>query len=69
MYHIERILDKHGRITVVNYGSMADSSYQDFSISLGSENTLNSSDEDLLKFISYHACLGRSLVSSPVKLV
>ncbi|GLT57904.1 hypothetical protein SLA2020_308410 [Shorea laevis] len=56
MYHLERILQKHGRITVRNYGSMVDSSYQDLVISASSDDVLTCSDENFLKFIMLNAC-------------
>ncbi|GAV69022.1 hypothetical protein CFOL_v3_12523, partial [Cephalotus follicularis] len=59
IYHVERILKKHDRITVKNYGSVVDSSCQDLVVYASSNNTLHSSDEKLLKFIILKACIGR----------
>ncbi|KAM7278650.1 hypothetical protein ACFE04_005784 [Oxalis oulophora] len=56
IYHVERILEKHERVIVTNYGSMTDSSCQDLIVSTSSDNTMSSSDETLLKFIIFNAC-------------
>ncbi|KAJ6404838.1 hypothetical protein OIU84_012918 [Salix udensis] len=58
IYHLERMLKKHHRIVVKNHGSMVDSSYQDLNVSVSSDDDLSSSDDNLLKFIIFHACIG-----------
>lgn len=63
VYHLDRILKNHDRITVKNFGSMYESSYQDLTVSVSSENALNSYDENLLKFIIFHACFSKIWVS------
>ena len=64
IYHLDKLLKKHGRITVKNYGSISDSSSQDLMFSVGSNDFLSSSDENLLKFIILNACIGTFWVSS-----
>uniref|UniRef100_A0A803MKN8 CST complex subunit CTC1 n=1 Tax=Chenopodium quinoa TaxID=63459 RepID=A0A803MKN8_CHEQI len=55
-YHIDRILKKHGRLRVKNYGSIHDASCQDIQLSDGSDCTFGGQDENLLKFIMLNAC-------------
>ncbi|OWM80758.1 hypothetical protein CDL15_Pgr006788 [Punica granatum] len=59
-YYLERILKKHGRITMKNYGSSIESC-QDLSFSVSSENVLSNSDESLLQYVIFNACLGVDL--------
>ncbi|XP_031401543.1 LOW QUALITY PROTEIN: CST complex subunit CTC1 [Punica granatum] len=59
-YSLERILKKHGRITMKNYGSSIESC-QDLSFSVSSENVLSNSDESLLQYVIFNACLGVDL--------
>ncbi|KAI8549836.1 hypothetical protein RHMOL_Rhmol06G0056300 [Rhododendron molle] len=54
--HLDKILQKHGRVIVKNYGSMFDSSAQDLTFSVTSNTIFSSSDEDLLKFLILKAC-------------
>lgn len=62
-YHLGRILKNYKRITVKNHGSFVDSPYQDLVVSVTSSNALSSSDETLVKFIIFNACVGRTWVS------
>lgn len=61
-YYLEKILKKHSKITMNNYGSLSDSC-EDLSFSVGPENVLSNSDENLLKSVVYNACFGRDWVS------
>lgn len=56
-YHLDKLLEKLGNITVKNCGSLFDSSYQDLTVCIGSDNNaLCSADENLLKLIILNAC-------------
>ncbi|KAL5705406.1 hypothetical protein ACHQM5_023712 [Ranunculus cassubicifolius] len=58
-YHLQKILKHHHRITIKNYGSTFDSSHQDLTFSVSSNNNvLSSSDETLLKLVIFNACCG-----------
>jgi len=61
--HLARILKKYKRITVKNRGSLIDFPYQDLVVSGASCDALNSSDESLIKYIIFNACVGRTWVS------
>ncbi|XP_060958065.1 CST complex subunit CTC1 isoform X3 [Cannabis sativa] len=69
-YHLERILENHDRITVKNFGSLYDSSYQDLVVSVSPENSLSVSDENFLKSVVLNACFGTSwtIIASMVDL-
>lgn len=56
-YHLGKVLKNHGRIIVRSCGPTLNS-YQDLDISLGSDDSLSSADESLLKFILANSCLG-----------
>jgi hypothetical protein len=61
-YHLGRILKKYKRITVKNRGSFIDFPYQDLVVSVASGDALNSSDENIIKYIIFNACVGRTWV-------
>ncbi|XP_056694368.1 CST complex subunit CTC1 isoform X2 [Spinacia oleracea] len=58
-YQLDRILKKHERLSVKNYGSIYDTSCQDIQLSVGSDCTFGSQDENLLKVIMFNACSSR----------
>ncbi|PIA29155.1 hypothetical protein AQUCO_06200024v1 [Aquilegia coerulea] len=60
-YHLQKILRKHNRVTVKNFGTMFDSSCQDLTFSVNSGGVLSSSEENLLKLILINACCGSVL--------
>lgn len=62
-FHLGRILKNNKRITVKNHGSFIDGPYQDLVVSVTFGNALCSSDESLIKFIIFNACVGRTWVS------
>ncbi|KAG9440715.1 hypothetical protein H6P81_020880 [Aristolochia fimbriata] len=55
---LEKMLNKHGRVTVKKYGELLDSTSLDFLFSVDSCMELSSRDENLLKFIILNACCG-----------
>ncbi|MED6208091.1 hypothetical protein PIB30_041729 [Stylosanthes scabra] len=58
-HNLGRILKNYQKIIVKNHGSFIDSPYQDLAVSVTSGNTFCNSDESLLKFIIFNACVGR----------
>ncbi|KAE9616294.1 hypothetical protein Lalb_Chr04g0264181 [Lupinus albus] len=58
-YNLGNVLKKYKRIIAKNHGSFIDSPYQDVVVSVASGTALCSSDENLLKFIIFNACIGR----------
>lgn len=63
IHKLEKILNKHGRVIVKNYGSLFDSSGQQHSFSVDSETLLSSSDEDLVKAVIFNAACFSTLWS------
>ncbi|CAI0558452.1 unnamed protein product [Linum tenue] len=61
MHHLERIINKHNRVTIKNCGPPADSCYQDLTVSVSSGSTLSAFDEYFLKFIAFNSCFGSIL--------
>ncbi|CAN1819657.1 CST complex subunit CTC1 [Linum perenne] len=61
MYHLERIIKKHNRVTVKNLGAMADFSNQEVTVSVNSDIPLSAFDENLLKFVVFNACFHTTL--------
>ncbi|CAJ2657030.1 unnamed protein product [Trifolium pratense] len=59
-YQLGRILKKYKRVTVKNRGSFIDFPYQDLVVSVASGDALNSSDENIIKYIIFNACVGRT---------
>ncbi|XP_077216587.1 conserved telomere maintenance component 1 isoform X2 [Tasmannia lanceolata] len=60
-YRLEKMLKKHHRITVRNYGAMLDPSCIDFTFSFDSNKVFSTSDKDLVKFIIMNATCGSVL--------
>ncbi|PSS31397.1 CST complex subunit like [Actinidia chinensis var. chinensis] len=58
IHDLYKVVEKHGRVIVKNYGSMFDSSHQDLTFSVNSDTVFSSSDEDLLKYVILNACFG-----------
>lgn len=61
---VDKILKQHRRVVVKNYGSVFDSLGQGLSFSVGSDNIISGSDEELLKFIILNSCFTGPWVSS-----
>ncbi|CAN0872913.1 CST complex subunit CTC1 [Linum grandiflorum] len=61
IYHLERILRKHNRVTVTNFGPMEDFSHQDVSVSVNSDIPLSAFDENFLKSVVFNACFRTTL--------
>ncbi|KAH6776509.1 hypothetical protein C2S52_014070 [Perilla frutescens var. hirtella] len=57
---LNEVLEKHGRISMKNCGSMYDSSCQDLEFSVKSDRSISSSDEDVLHSLVSKALLGAS---------
>ncbi|KAL9247616.1 hypothetical protein vseg_021031 [Gypsophila vaccaria] len=55
-FHLDEILKKHGRVIVKKFGSLHDTSSQDFHISNCSDCTFGIQDLNFLKFILFNAC-------------
>lgn len=61
---LEKMLKKHKKVIVKNYGIPPDISCRDLELLSGVSNVLSSLEEKLLKFIVLNACWKGSLVSS-----
>jgi len=61
--YLNKILKRHGRVTVKNYGSVYETSCQDLQLSVGSEFMFGSQDENMLRFIVFNACSSTNWVS------
>ncbi|CAO2834216.1 unnamed protein product [Amaranthus hypochondriacus] len=57
-HQLNRILKKHGRVSVKNYGSIHETLCQDLHLSVGSDCTFSSQDDSALKFTMLNACSG-----------
>ncbi|KAJ8437652.1 hypothetical protein Cgig2_028590 [Carnegiea gigantea] len=54
--YLDKILKRHGRVTLKNYGSVYETSCQDLQLSVGSEFMFSTQDENILRFIVLNAC-------------
>lgn len=54
--YLDKILKRHGRVILKNYGSVYETSCQDLQLSVGSEFMFSTQDENILRFIVFNAC-------------
>lgn len=65
MYHLQKVVEKHGRITVKSTRSISDLFGQDFTVSVSSGKALTGLDDDLyfLTSVIFNACINTFWVS------
>lgn len=54
--YLDKILKRHGRVTVKNYASVYETSCQDLQLSASSEFMFGTQDQNILRFIVLNAC-------------